>query len=118
MNDRYIEIQNNNFKVDIKGTEYDYSTEQKQNELNEYIMKQQRKYYSLIEEYHDYCLQLKTNKLSHLFKQNKTVIEETDENLEKSIDEGKKNNKRANKKKEKFNPPPKKSNSSKRKIEN
>ena len=115
LNDQYIEIQNNNFKIDIKGTEYDYSTEQKQNELNEYIMKQQRKYYSLIEEYHDYCLQLKTNKLTNLFKQNKIVIEENEENLEKSIDEGKKNNKRANKKKEKFQPPPKKSNASKRK---
>jgi hypothetical protein len=78
-------------------------------------MKQQRKYYSLIEEYHDYCLKLKTNKLTNLFKQNKIVIEENEENLEKSIDEGKKNNKRANKKKEKFQPPPKKSNASKRK---
>ena len=109
-----MEIQNNNFKIEIKGTEYDYSSEQKQNELNEYIKKEEKKYYPLIEEYHDYCIQLKTNKLSSLFKENKKVIKEVDESLEHSVNEGRNN---SNKKKKRFtaSASPKKSNSTKRK---
>ena len=114
LNDEYMEIQNNNFKIEIKGTEYDYSSEQKQNELNEYIKKEEKKYYPLIEEYHDYCIQLKTNKLSSLFKENKKVIKEVDESLENSVNDGKIN---LNKKKKRFtaSASPKKSNSTKRK---
>jgi hypothetical protein len=97
LNDEYENIVEKNYKVEINGTIIDYNSKEKQNEINLYLEKQEKKYYNLISEYYDFCMQLKSSKLTNLFRQNNDIIEENEED-EESENEGVKNNVKKNSK--------------------
>ena len=96
LNDEYENIIKKNYKLEINGTIIDYNSNEKQNEISLYLEKQEKKYYNLIGEYYDFCLQLKSSKLTNLFRQNNDIIEENEED-EESENEGKNDVKKTSK---------------------
>ena len=82
--DRMDEFKEKKFVFDINGTVQDYSTEESQNRLREYVSKSETKYYALIEGAYNYCLNLKLLKIDD--KRDNSKIMEDIENEES--DEG------------------------------
>ena len=100
--DRMEEFKEKKYVFDINGTVQDYSNEESQNRLREYVNKSEIKYYDLIEGAYNYCLNLKSIKIDDK-RDNSKIIEEneneeSDENEEQiksksSVDENKKEKK-------------------------
>jgi hypothetical protein len=76
--DRMDEFKEKKFIFDINGTTHDYSTEESQNRLREYVSKSETKYYLLIEGAYNYCLNLKSIKIDDK-RDNTKIIEDYDE---------------------------------------
>ena len=100
--DRMEEFREKKYIFDINGTTQDYSTEESQTRLREYVKKSEEKYYTLIEGAYNYCLNLKTIKIDDRRDNNKIIEEnENDEsdgendggNSKSSVDEVKKEKK-------------------------
>ena len=84
--DRMDEFKEKKYIFDINGTTHDYSTEESQNRLREYVSKSETKYYALIEGAYNYCLNLKSIKIDDK-RDNTKIIEDYDEE-ESDNDEG------------------------------
>jgi hypothetical protein len=100
--DRMEEFREKKYIFDINGTTQDYSTEESQTRLREYVKKSEEKYYTLIEGAYNYCLNLKAIKIDDRRDNNKIIEEnENDEsdgdndggNSKSSVDEVKKEKK-------------------------
>ena len=76
--DRMDEFKEKKYIFDINGTTHDYSTEESQNRLREYVSKSETKYYKLIEGAYSYCLTLKSIKIDDK-RDNTKIIEDYDE---------------------------------------
>ena len=89
-------IQEKNSKIELNGTMYDFSSEEKKKELLDYVDKKEKKYYEEIEEFYSFCMTLKENKLKRLFKENSkiTEVKEEDENVEEEKEEKKRGRKK------------------------
>ena len=100
--DRMEEFKEKKFIFDINGTTQDYSTEESQARLREYVKKSEEKYYTLLEGAYNYCLNLKTIKIDDK-RDNSKIIEENENeesdgdndgaNSKSSVDEPKKDKK-------------------------
>ena len=100
--DRMEEFREKKYIFDINGTTQDYSTEESQTRLREYVKKSEEKYYTLIEGAYNYCLNLKTIKIDDR-RDNHKIIEENENdesdgendggNSKSSVDEVKKEKK-------------------------
>ena len=75
--DRMDEFKEKKYIFDINGTTHDYSTEESQNRLREYVSKSETKYYTLIEGAYNYCLNLKSIKIDDKRDTNK-ILEDYD----------------------------------------
>ena len=75
--DRMEEFREKKYIFDINGTTQDYSTEESQTRLREYVKKSEEKYYTLIEGAYNYCLNLKTIKIDDR-RDNIKIIEENE----------------------------------------
>ena len=75
--DRMDEFKEKKFIFDINGTVQDYSTEESQSRLKEYVKKSEEKYYNLIEGAYNYCINLKSIKIDDK-RDNRNIIEEND----------------------------------------
>jgi hypothetical protein len=75
--DRMEEFKEKKYIFDINGTVQDYSTEESQNRLREYVNKSEMKYYDLIEGAYNYCINLKSIKIDDK-RDNSRIIEEND----------------------------------------
>ena len=95
--DEFNALKEKGFKIEINGTNYDFSTDEKKKELKEYIDKKEKKYYEEIEEFYAFCSQLKDNKLKEIFIENSKILEENEE------EEGEKSNDKKGRKKKKLN---------------
>ena len=73
--DRMEEFKEKNYVFDINGTVQDYSTEESQNRLREYVNKSEIKYYALIEGAYNYCINLKSVKIDDK-RDNSQIIED------------------------------------------
>ena len=73
--DRMEEFKEKNYVFDINGTVQDYSTEESQNRLREYVNKSETKYYALIEGAYNYCINLKSVKIDDK-RDNSQIIED------------------------------------------
>jgi hypothetical protein len=82
--DRMDEFKEKKYVFDINGTVQDYSTEESQNRLREYVNKSEIKYYALIEGAYSYCITLKSIKIDD--KRDKSKIIEDYENEESDGD--------------------------------
>ena len=98
--DRMEEFKEKKYIFDINGTVQDYSTEESQNRLIEYVNKSEVKYYNLIEGAYNYCLSLKAIKIDDKRDNSKIMEEENEESdddeqikSKSSIDEIKKKKK-------------------------
>ena len=96
--DEFNALKEKGFKIEINGTNYDFSTDEKKKELKEYIDKKEKKYYEEIEEFYAFCSQLKDNKLKEIFIENSKILEENEEE-----EEGEKSNDKKGRKKKKLN---------------
>ena len=85
--DRMEEFRQKKFIFDINGTVQDYSTEESQSRLREYVKTSEIKYYALIEGAYNYCLNLKSIKIDD--KRDNSKITEENENEESDGDDGK-----------------------------
>ena len=85
--DRMEEFKQKKYIFDINGTVQDYSNEESQSRLREYVKNSEIKYYALIEGAYNYCLNLKSIKIDD--KRDNTKIVEEDENEESDGDDGK-----------------------------
>ena len=93
--DRMEEFKEKKYVFDINGTVQDYSTEESQNRLREYVHKSEIKYYALIEGAYNYCITLKVVKMEDK-RDNSKIIEEYDN--EESDGEGEGDDANANSK--------------------
>ena len=84
--DRMDEFKEKKYIFDINGTTHDYSTEESQNRLREYVSKSETKYYALIEGAYNYCLNLKSIKIDDK-RDNTKIIEDYDEESENEGDD-------------------------------
>ena len=75
--DRMDEFKEKKYIFDINGTTHDYSTQESQQRLREYVQKSETKYYSLIEGAYNYCLNLKSIKVDDS-RDNSKIIEDYD----------------------------------------
>ena len=75
--DRMEEFKEKKYIFDINGTVQDYSTEESQNRLRDYVKKSEEKYYTLIEGAYNYCLNLKSIKIDDR-RDNSRIIEENE----------------------------------------
>ena len=75
--DRMDEFKEKKYIFDINGTTHDYSTEESQARLREYVSKSETKYYALIEGAYNYCLNLKSIKIDDK-RDNTKIIEDYD----------------------------------------
>ena len=75
--DRMDEFKEKKYIFDINGTTHDYSTEESQQRLREYVSKSETKYYTLIEGAYNYCLNLKSIKIDDKRDTNK-ILEDYD----------------------------------------
>ena len=75
--DRMDEFKEKKYIFDINGTTHDYSTEESQHRLREYVSKSETKYYTLIEGAYNYCLNLKSIKIDDKRDTNK-ILEDYD----------------------------------------
>ena len=100
--DRMEEFKEKKYTFDINGTTQDYSTEESQARLREYVKKSEEKYYTLIEGAYNYCLNLKAIKIDDRRDNNKIIEENENEesdgendggNSKSSVDESKREKK-------------------------
>jgi hypothetical protein len=73
--DRMDEFKEKKYIFDINGTVHDYSTEESQMRLREYVKNSEIKYYSLIEGAYNYCINLKSIKIDDK-RDNNRIIED------------------------------------------
>ena len=85
--DRMDEFKEKKFIFDINGTTHDYSTEESQTRLREYVSKSETKYYALIEGAYNYCLNLKSIKIDDK-RDNSKIIEDYDNEDSEAEGEG------------------------------
>lgn len=90
--DRMDEFKEKKYIFDINGTVHDYSTEESQMRLREYVKNSELKYYSLIEGAYNYCINLKSIRIDDKRDNNRIVEDyENEESDEGDIEEVKGN---------------------------
>ena len=89
--DRMDEFKEKKYIFDINGTIHDYSTEESQNRLREYVKASEIKYYSLIEGAYNYCINLKSIKIDDKRDNNKIIEDYENEDSDDDEEEKSKN---------------------------
>ena len=90
--DRMDEFKEKKYIFDINGTVHDYSTEESQMRLREYVKNSEIKYYSLIEGAYNYCINLKSIRIDDKRDNNRIVEDyENEDSDEGDIEEVKGN---------------------------
>ena len=80
LQEEFNDIKNNGHKVELNGTVYDFSSEEKMKEIHTYMNNKEELYYSKIEEHYNYCLQLKENvSMKRIFNENSKILEANEE---------------------------------------
>lgn len=83
LQEEYNNIRNNGWKVELNGTVYDFSSEEKMKEIETYMNNKEELYYNKIEEHYNYCLQLKENvSMKRIFNENSKILEANEEEEE------------------------------------
>ena len=92
--DRMDEFKEKKYIFDINGTVHDYSTEESQIRLREYVKNSEIKYYSLIEGAYNYCINLKSIRIDDKRDNNRIVEDyENEDSDEGDVEEIKKDKK-------------------------
>ena len=80
LQEEFNNIRSNGSKVELNGTVYDFSSEEKAKDIHTYMSSKEELYFTKIEEHYNYCLQLKENvSMKRIFSENSKILEANSE---------------------------------------